>query len=97
MNITASLKGNTDIAIGNVLGSNIANVLLILGVASMVYPLTVTKGTVWKEIPLSLLAALVLGFMANDQLIDGSGTSALTRIDGLIFLSFFSIFVYYSV
>jgi len=97
VNITASLKGNTDIAIGNILGSNIANVLLILGVASMVYPLTVTKGTVWKEIPLSLLAALVLGFMANDQLIDGSGTSALTRIDGLIFLSFFSIFVYYSV
>jgi cation:H+ antiporter len=97
VNIIASLKGNTEIAIGNVLGSNIANVLLILGVSSMVYPLTVTKGTVWKEIPLSLLAALVLGFMANDQLIDRSGGSALTRIDGLIFLSFFSIFIYYSV
>ncbi|HID30570.1 MAG TPA: sodium:calcium antiporter [Desulfobacterales bacterium] len=50
----------------------------------------------WKEIPLSLLAAVVLGFLANDQLIDKREFSALTRIDGLIFLSFFVIFVYYS-
>jgi cation:H+ antiporter len=96
VNIIASAKGNTDIAIGNVLGSNIANVFLILGVSSIIYPLRVTKGTVWKEIPFSLLAALVLGFMANDHLIDNSNFSSLTRIDGLILLSFFSIFLYYS-
>jgi cation:H+ antiporter len=96
VNIIASAKGNTDIAIGNVLGSNIANVFLILGVSSVIYPLRVTKGTVWKEIPFSLLAALVLGFMANDHLIDNSNFSSLTRIDGLILLSFFSIFLYYS-
>ncbi|MFA4917024.1 MAG: calcium/sodium antiporter [Syntrophales bacterium] len=96
VNILASLKGNTDIAVGNILGSNIANILLILGVSSAIYPLTVTKGTVWKEIPLSLLAALVLGFMANDQLIDKRDISVLTRIDGLILLSFFAIFIYYS-
>ena len=96
VNIIASAKGNTDIAIGNVLGSNIANILLILGVSSMIYPLTVTKGTVWKEIPLSLLAALLLAVLANDQWIDKSGSSALTRIDGLVFLSIFIIFLYYS-
>jgi len=96
VNIIASAKGNTDIAIGNVLGSNIANVFLILGVSSLIYPLSVTKGTVWKEIPLSLLAAIVLGFMANDHLIDNSNFSSLTRIDGLIFLCFFTIFLYYS-
>jgi cation:H+ antiporter len=96
VNIIASIKGNTDIAIGNVLGSNISNVFLILGISSIIYPLTVTKGTVWKEIPFSLLAAVVLGFLANDQLIDHSNSSTLTRIDGLIFLSFFIIFLYYS-
>jgi cation:H+ antiporter len=96
VNIIASLKGNTDIAIGNVLGSNIANILLILGVSSILYPLAVTKGTVWKEIPFSLLAAIVLLFMANDQILDRAGASALTRIDGLTFLCFFMIFIYYT-
>lgn len=96
VNIVASIKGNTDIAIGNILGSNISNVFLILGISSIIYPLTVTKGTVWKEIPFSLLAAVVLGVLANDQLIDHSNSSTLTRIDGLIFLSFFIIFLYYS-
>ena len=97
VNIIASIKGNTDIAIGNVLGSNISNIFLILGVSSIIYPLSVTKGTVWKEIPFSLLAALLLGILANDQLIDRQSVSALTRIDGLVFLSFFIIFMYYSV
>lgn len=89
VNIISSIKGNTDIAIGNVLGSNIANVFLILGVSSIIYPLTVGTGTVWKEIPLSLLAALLLGILANDQLIDKASFSSITRIDGLVFLSFF--------
>ena len=96
VNIMASLQGNTDIAIGNVVGSNIANVFLILGVSSIIYPLAVAKGTVWKEIPFSLLAAVVLFVVANDQLLDGSQVSDLTRIDGLVFLSFFIIFIYYT-
>ncbi len=96
VNVAASLKGSTEIAIGNVVGSSIANILLILGVSSFIYPLTVTKGTVWKEIPFSLLAALILGVLANDILIDKSPLSVLTRSDGLVFLSFFIIFMYYS-
>ena len=96
VNLIASFKGNADIAIGNVLGSNIANILLILGVSSILYPLAVTKGTVWKEIPFSALAAIVLLFMANDQFLDRAGASALTRIDGLTFLCFFTIFIYYT-
>lgn len=96
VNVTASSLGNTEIAIANVLGSNIANILLVLGVASVIYPLRVQKGTAWKEIPLGLLAACVLGVLANDTMIDGAGFSALTRIDGLVFLSFFMIFMYYS-
>lgn len=95
VNLLASLNGNTDIAIGNVLGSNIVNILLILGVSAMVYPLAVGRGTVWKEIPFALLAIVVLAFMANDALIDGASSSAITRVDGLLLTAFFAIFLYY--
>jgi len=97
VNIVAGVKGTTDIAIGNILGSNIANVFLILGISAIIYPLAVSKGTVWKEIPFSLLAAVVLAFLANDRLIDKQNHSVLLRSDGLILLSFFVIFLYYSI
>ncbi|MFZ7112690.1 MAG: calcium/sodium antiporter [Desulfatiglandales bacterium] len=96
VNIVASLKGSADIAIGNILGSNISNIFLILGVSSLIHPLTVGKGTVWKEIPLSLMAAILLGLMANDRWIDKATVSALTRVDGLVFIAFFVVFLYYS-
>ena len=96
VNIFASLQGNSQIAIGNILGSNIANILLILGISAIIYPITAKKNTILKEIPLSLLAIIVLGFMANDFIIDGSSFSGITRIDGLILLSFFTIFFYYT-
>lgn len=96
VNVFASIKGSTEIAIGNVLGSNIANILLILGIASIIYPISAKKNTVLKEIPFSLLAALMVALTANDALIDGSSFSAITRIDGLIFIGFFTIFLYYT-
>ncbi len=95
VNVFSSLSGKTDIAIGNIIGSNIANIFLILGIAAVIYPLTVGRGTAWKEIPMSLLAATLLGFMANDILIDGGVKNVITRIDGLVLLSFFIIFIYY--
>lgn len=96
VNIFASVQGNTEIAIGNILGSNIANILLILGISAIIYPLATQKNTVWKEIPLSLLAAILLGVLVNDTLIDGGAFSGLTRIDGIVLLSFFLIFLYYT-
>lgn len=96
VNIFASASGNAEIAIGNVLGSNIANILLILGISAAIYPLASKRNTVWKEIPLCLLATLVLGAMANDILIDGAGLSILSRIDGFILIAFFVIFLYYT-
>lgn len=96
VNIFASAQGNSEIAIGNILGSNIANILLILGISAIIYPITAKKNTVLKEIPLSLLAIIILGFMANDTIIDGGIFSSITRIDGLILLSFFTIFLYYT-
>jgi cation:H+ antiporter len=95
VNIFASIDGNTEIAIGNILGSNIANILLILGIAACIYPLAVQKTTTWKEIPFSLLAALVVGVLANDQLIDKRDSSALNRSDGIVLLGFFCIFMFY--
>jgi cation:H+ antiporter len=97
VNISASLDGNADIAIGNILGSNIANIFLILGISALVRKLTVQSSTIWKEIPFSLLAVVVVGFMANDVLIDGQANSFLSRIDGLILICFFIIFMYYIV
>lgn len=97
VNIFASMQGNAEIAIGNVLGSNIFNILLIVGVSSLIFPLAVTKGTVWKEIPFSLLAAIILGAMANDVLFDHMPSSSLSRIDGLVLISFFIVFLYYLV
>lgn len=80
-------QGNVDIAIANVVGSNVFNILVILGVAAIIYPLSVTRSTIWKEIPLSLLAALVLGVMATRGQLD--------RADAFILLGFFSIFLVY--
>ena len=95
VNTYASFQGSSEIAIGNILGSNIANTFLILGVSAIIYNLVVTRETVWKQIPLGLFAACVLGIMANDILIAGSEHSQLSRIDGLILLSFFLVFIYY--
>ncbi|MFA5240138.1 MAG: calcium/sodium antiporter [Phycisphaerae bacterium] len=95
VNIFASIEANSDIAVGNVVGSNIFNILVILGVSSLIFPLTVTKGTVWIEVPLTLLAALLLGLLANDRFLIKTDFRGLSRIDGWIFLTCFAIFLYY--
>lgn len=96
INIFASTSGSTDIAIGNILGSNISNILLILGISAIIFPLTVKKGTVWREIPFSLLAMIVMILMVNDTVIDQALFAGLTRVDGFVLLSFFAIFIYYT-
>lgn len=95
VNVLASLNGNAGIVIGTILGSNVANILLILGVSALVTPLVVKKSTTSKEIPLSLLAVLVLGVLVNDRLFAGEQYDILSKGDGLILLSFFLIFMYY--
>jgi len=96
VSVTSGLKGSADLAIGNVVGSNIANILLILGVAGLIYPLKVGYGTAWKEIPFALLGIVIIYIVANDALIDGAQLSSITRIDGLVMLGFFAIFLYYT-
>ncbi|MFA5087718.1 MAG: calcium/sodium antiporter [Candidatus Omnitrophota bacterium] len=95
VNIFASLNGKSEIAIGNILGSNIVNVLLILGIASIIFPLRVTRNTVWREIPLSLLAGVLVWVLANDYYADQLDFSGMSRLDGLILIFFFILFMYY--
>jgi len=97
VNIDASISQVTDIAIGNIIGSNIFNIFGILGISSIIYPLMVKKNTTWIEVPLAFLSGLVVFILANDALIDKKTISVLTRIDGIILLLFFSIFMAYNV
>lgn len=96
VNIVASFQGSADIAIGNIVGSNISNTMLILGITALITPLAVQKSTVLKEIPFMLLASITLLIMANDMIVDGYAQSELSRSDGLAFLGFFIIFLYYT-
>lgn len=96
VNLFSALQGSADIAVGNVIGSNIANILLILGISALIRTIRVQKNTAWKEIPLALLAVLLVFVMANDRLFDGASTNVLTRTDGLALISIFAIFMYYT-
>ncbi len=95
VSVTSSLKGYDSAAFGNVIGSNNFNLLFILGVAGLIYPLVVLRNTVRYEVPLSLLAALVLYVLVNDTLIWGSETNVLSRLDSFILLVFFGLFMMY--
>ena len=96
VNIFASSTGNSDLAVGNIVGSNLVNILLILGISAVVKPLLVQNTTVRYEIPFGVLATLVLFVVANDTLLSNTGFNVINRTDGLIFLSFFIIFIYYT-
>lgn len=97
VNIAAALNGSADIAIGNVVGSNIANILLILGICAIIAPLKVKSSTVWKEIPLAALGMFLLFVMGNDARFDGVSFNALTRTDGIALMALMAIFMYYIV
>jgi len=96
VSIISAINGNTDIAVGNILGSNIANILLILGLSAIVYPLVVKKNTQYKEIPFVILAVAIIGICGNDIFFDKGSVNVLNRIDGIVFLCFFIIFLYYT-
>lgn len=96
VSVYSALQGESDIALGNVVGSNIFNILGILGITALIAPLSVQSSTIWKEIPLSLLAAILIAIFANDVLIDGDGGSFVSRTDGLALMAFMVIFMYYT-
>lgn len=95
VNLVAAFRGSTDLALGNVVGSNIANILLVLGVSAVIVPLSVKASTVWKEIPLALLGVILLLIMGNDTLLDGSANNVISHTDGFILLALMALFMYY--
>jgi cation:H+ antiporter len=97
VNLFASLEKNSDIALGNIIGSNIFNILGILGISAIFYPLAIKKNTTWIEIPLCLLSAVAVILLANDKIIDKMNFSVISRIDGYLLLLFFFIFLSYNI
>jgi cation:H+ antiporter len=97
VNVLAAVNQNPEIALGNVIGSNILNILLILGLAAFITPLSVKTNTTWIEIPLALLAALLVLASISEQWLGQAGEAALiSRTDGLFLLAFFIIFLVYN-
>jgi cation:H+ antiporter len=95
INIFAAFKGSSEIALGNIIGSNLANILLILGIGALMYPIKITKTTIWKEIPFSILAVVLLIIFSNYYIFDGIIQDKLLRVHGIILIFFFIIFLYY--
>jgi len=93
VNVIASSQNFNDIVLGNVLGSNIANLFLILGITGIIYPLVVQSSTTWKEIPLSLLAVVILFLLANNFFI--LDNPVISRLDGLFLFLMFGLFMFY--
>ena len=93
ISLVASLDSHPEIALGNVIGSNLFNLLFILGITAIFMPVAVQKNTIRFEIPFSLFATVLLFLLANFGFI--YGRNILSRIDGAIFLLFFGLFIFY--
>ncbi|MEX2512858.1 MAG: calcium/sodium antiporter [Cyclobacteriaceae bacterium] len=97
VNLMASTKGSSEMVMANVLGSNIFNVLAILGITAVIFPLTVKSNTTWIEIPMSFLAAISVLVLAADAYLNAAEQNIISRGDGIILLLFFSVFLVYNI
>ncbi|MGL1885918.1 MAG: calcium/sodium antiporter [Reichenbachiella sp.] len=95
VNIISGAGEHDGIVFGNIIGSNIFNMFLILGISAVIYPLTVEKNALWKEVPYSLLATVVLFVLVNDSMFFGSENNDASVIDGIILLVMFAGFLFY--
>ncbi len=95
VNLIASVKGHNDVVLGNIIGSNNYNLFIILGVSALVYPVTIKRSLILKEIPYTLVAAFAVMILANDILLFHERDNVLSRLDGLILLGFFVLFMIY--
>ena len=95
VSIKSIISGNNDIVLGNVIGSNILNILLILGASSLFRPLIVNDNTVKKELPMMILMMTIFGTLLSDNVFDKNIANSFPRNDGIVVILFFSVFVYY--
>ena len=96
VSITGAVNASPEMAIGNIVGSNIFNILVIIGLTAIISPITVTRGVLVNEIPLVILSSVVLLIMGCAPWLDG-GPMTVTRVDGLLLLVFFAIFMRYTI
>lgn len=96
VSVASALKGSGDIAIGNVVGSNIFNTLMIVGCTALFAPIVITRNTLRKEIPLCILSSIALWICANDIFLNKSTENVVSRTDGMLLLCFFTIFMGYT-
>lgn len=95
VSITASINGQNGMAIGNVIGSNIFNLLMVIGASGIIKPLLVEKSILSREFPFTLLISIILIILSSDILLFNSSINTINRIDGIILLILFAIFLYY--
>jgi len=95
VSVKSLISGSGDIVLGNVIGSNILNILLILGCSALVHSLNVKNNTVKKELPITMLFSSLFAVLLSDSLFDKGITNSFTRADGVVLLLFFLVFVYY--
>ena len=95
VNVISSIQGNTEIALGNINGSNIANILLVIAITALITRIPVQSRTMIKEVPFMILAGVVLVFIMLDGPLEGAAGNIISRIDGIMLLCFFAIFLYY--
>jgi cation:H+ antiporter len=97
VSVMASISGNTEIAIGNILGSNIANIFLILGLTAILSPILLTRSTRFFDLPVVILSSLIFLVLVSDVWLDGASTNMIGRIDGIVLLFLALAYVLYSV
>lgn len=95
VNSIASIQGHQDIVFGNVIGSNNFNLFIILGITGLITPLAVQSSTAWKEIPISLVAVIILFMLVNDGMLTSGAENMLNRWEGILLLVGFLGFLYY--
>lgn len=97
VSVTAALKGSNDIAIGNVVGSNIFNTLVVLGMSAAIMPIIVEKGMIKRDYPMSIFVSLLLGVLAMDTILWKKPGMQIGRGDGIILLLVFAVYMFMTV
>lgn len=96
VSLFSSIQGSGGMSAGNIVGSNLFNILFILGAVALVAPLKISKATVWKDIPLTILSSVVLFLLAKDTMLWGAESDVLNIVDGIIMICFFLVFLSYT-
>lgn len=96
INLLAAFQGNTEISFGNIIGSNIANIGLILGIAALIKPLTIEGTIITREIPMMVLASFLVLVTGSDIFLRNS-PNVFDRSDGIVFLLIFCVFLFYTI